>query len=227
MPYQYYIYALDRYQRLFCLNQLAKANPDNEEIEDILMRYRFEIRSDFVGTSDLIPMGGAFAKQCEEMWDGQGAADTWEYTRVDTDADGLPDWWEEEYGLDKNSSYDWNKMIDYNGKQVPAWEAYLRDLAAGMQPDGSKKPEFEATADGDGDGLLDWWQRLYAVTQGGAGDDDNDGLSNYVEYLLSEVSTLNSSSARSTPTACRISSPTTSTGSTSSTSAKSSPITTM
>ena len=187
MPYQYYIYALDRYQRLFCLNQLAKANPDNEEIEDILMRYRFEIRSDFVGTSDLIPMGGAFAKQCVEMWDGQGAADTWEYTRVDTDADGLPDWWEEKYGLDKNSSYDWNKMIGYNGKPTPAWEAYLRDLAAGMQPDGKPKPEFEATADGDGDGLLDWWQRLYAVTQGGAGDDDNDGLSNYVEYLLSEV----------------------------------------
>ena len=48
--------------------------------------------SDFIGTADLVPMGGAYSKTCPAMWDGNGVADAWEYTSVDTDADGLPDW---------------------------------------------------------------------------------------------------------------------------------------
>jgi len=193
MPYHYYDYIGDRYQRLFALNQALAADPGNETLLDLVHRYDFEIRSDFIGTSDLLPMGGAYAKTCPAMWDGQGVADAWSQTGADADGDGLPDWWEDLYaeqGLDKDSAEDWAKLVAYpdasSGAMIPAWEAYLRDLARGMQPDGSVDDAYVATADGDGDGLLDWWQNLFAVSDA-AGDADGDGLSNYVEYMLSEV----------------------------------------
>ena len=187
MPYHYYQYYLDRYQRLFCLNRAHEAKPDDTTVRDALYRYRYEIRSYFTATGDLVPMGGAYAKTCPEMWDGNGAADAWSQTGTDTDGDGLPDKWEEDNGLDPNSADDWAAMVSYNGTDIPAWEAYLRDLAKGWQPDGSFKDAYKSTADADGNGLLDWWQNLYALTTGASGDDDGDGLSNYVEYMLSEV----------------------------------------
>ena len=187
MPYHYYQYYLDRYQRLFCLNRAHEAKPDDTTVRDALYRYRYEIRSYFTATGDLVPMGGAYAKTCPEMWDGNGVADAWSQTGTDTDGDGLPDKWEENNGLDPNSADDWAAMVSYNGTDIPAWEAYLRDLAKGWQPDGSFKDAYKSTADADANGLLDWWQNLYALTTGASGDDDGDGLSNYVEYMLSEI----------------------------------------
>ena len=192
MPYPFYNYFLERYQRLFKLNQLAETDPENETLLDLVCRYEYEIRSDFIGTADLVPMGGAYSKPCPEMWDGQGSSDLWELTKTDSDGDGIPDWWETENGLDPNDPSDWAKTITWKGADMPAWEAYLRDLARGMMPDGNADPVYASTSDIDGDGLLDWWQNIYAVEQGAAGDDDGDGLSNYVEYMLSEVFTLKS-----------------------------------
>ena len=192
MPYPFYNYFLERYQRIFKLTQLAETDPENETFQDLVCRYEYEIRSDFIGTADLIPMGGAYSKLCPDMWDGQGSSDIWELTKTDTDGDGIPDWWEDNNGLDSTDPSDWAKTITWNGADMPAWEAYIRDLARGMMPDGSSDDTYASTSDIDGDGLLDWWQNIYALEQGAAGDDDGDGLSNYVEYMLSEVFNLKS-----------------------------------
>ena len=192
MPYPFYNYFLERYQRLFKLTQIAETDPENETLEDLVCRYEYEIRSDFIGTADLVPMGGAYSKPCPEMWDGQGSSDLWELTKTDSDGDGIPDWWETENHLAPNDPSDWAKTITWNNADMPAWEAYLRDLARGMMPDGNADPVYASTSDIDGDGLLDWWQNIYAVEQGAGGDDDGDGLGNYVEYMLSEVFNLKS-----------------------------------
>ena len=189
MPYPFYNYFLERYQRLFKLTQLAETDPENETFQDLVCRYEYEIRSDFIGTADLIPMGGAYSKLCPDMWDGQGSSDIWELTKTDTDGDGIPDWWEDNNGLDSTDPSDWAKTITWNGADMPAWEAYIRDLARGMMPNGLDGT-YASTSDIDGDGLLDWWQNIYALEQGAAGDDDGDGLSNYLEYMLSEVFTF-------------------------------------
>ncbi len=206
-PYVDYTYYLDRYDRLFKLsmlvttlgdgatdanvgsNMVAVSSTQADVAAETYRRFKFDMRSGFVGTCDLIPLGGAFAKALPEMWDGMGASSVWEDTGVDTDGDGLPDWWEAMYGLDPNTA-DWNTLVDYDGMQIPAWQAYLRDLAKGMQPSGSVDTEYRQTMDNDGDGLVDWWQDLYNLKEGANGDEDGDGLSNYVEYLLSEVFNL-------------------------------------
>ena len=186
MPYAFHNYFLERYIRLFCLNQLLLAKPDDTLVQDLVYRYEYEIRSDFIGTADLIPMGGAYAKTCPAMWDGNGVADAWEYSQADADADGLPDWWETKYGLDPASNYDWNSMVDWNGAQLPAYIAYTVDLALGMQPDGAYHPEYASTVDSDRDNVPDWWESMFGVSEYGAdADPDKDGLPNYAEYLVS------------------------------------------
>jgi hypothetical protein len=49
------------------------------------MKTLFQLRSDFVGTSDLVPLGQAFAKRAADFWDGQGAMDAWSMTGVDSE----------------------------------------------------------------------------------------------------------------------------------------------
>ncbi len=161
--------------------------------------FRFAHRDHNVLGDDLLPMGGAYPKRISSteggMWDDQGAADAWAQTGTDRNNRGLPDWWTAlargEYVSDSSATINWDTMVDYDGIRMTAWEAYRRDLARGMLPDGTYHPEFVDTRDLDGDRIPDWWEDAYGIDTGSAEDQfadaDGDGLSNYAEYLISEV----------------------------------------
>ena len=175
---------------IYYWNRLVMIAGLDTRFSEALQRLRFQKLRASLGTADLLPLGGAFAKRCSEMWDGLGAADAWAATGDDLDANGIPDWWEkiarETYGAD--GALEWNTLVNYNGQWMTAREAYIRDLAAGMQPDGRKDDAFKALVDRDADGLPDWWETLYGISdEDGRADSDHDGLSNMAEYLCSEV----------------------------------------
>ena len=172
-PYPYYIFRHDRslhYSRL--INSPYLQVPD-ENGEWLFRRYAFQLRSDFVGTSDLVPLGGAFARRDTEFWDGDGAMDAWTETKVsaagasDSDANGIPDWAE---------------TLGYTTA-----EAYLRALAEGLLPDGTTDAAYKAIADVNRDGVKDWWQKMYGLKGSAKDDADNDGLADFAEYLVSDV----------------------------------------
>jgi predicted nucleic acid-binding protein len=102
---------------------------------------------------------------------------------TDTDGDGMPDWWEEENGLDKNvddSRRDYDKDLLTN----------LQEYELGTHPKND---------DSDGDSLPDNFEYRYAYDEGrtdivdgvprwmsdfnGADDTDGDGDTNLEEYL--------------------------------------------
>ncbi len=157
-------------------------------------KYQYTGSYSFSSTTDLVPMGTAWAKRdTEEFWDGEGTMTPWTDTGTDKDADGLPDWWEAMYeatpGAGVKPSDVW--IDSATGIEMTMAERYRRDLAAGMLPDGTLHEEFDETStDLDGDGMPDWWEDIYGI-QGNSPEDafadfDNDGLSNYQEYRLME-----------------------------------------
>ena len=148
--------------------------------------------------SDLLPLGMAWAKQTDMMWDDQGASSNWADSAVDTDNDGMPDWWEMLYGLNPTSADGANGWYgDPGNTGMSNGERYLRDLAAGYRPgDTPGSPSGpRQVADSDGDGMPDWWEQLYGLNpndrtgeNGTYGDPDGDGLNNYAEYQISSES---------------------------------------
>ncbi|MBO5642418.1 MAG: LamG domain-containing protein [Kiritimatiellae bacterium] len=186
-PYSFFNYGADRYLTLFRRNRLVEQM--GTKYEPILNLYRYEVRSRLVGPSDLLPMGGAYARRAKEMWDGV-PADAWEYTAADDNANGISDWWEEyargNYGnITWDQDINWNTLIIYHGAEMPAYQAFLIDLAMGLQPNGQFDSDFVSTADTNANNLPDWWEDLFGTKGGADDDDDNDGLSNYNEYLIS------------------------------------------
>ena len=197
-PYPYWNYMAEtffREQRLNWMRGSVGAGL-SDAADDVYNRLRFGNRTLFVGGSDLLPLGGAFAKRCPDFWDGQGSTDAWTATVDDTDNDGLPDWWEAhaaaEYGADAATlttktkiSY---KLPSGSVVEMSAWEAYQIDLARGIIPGvpATYDPAFESLADNNNDGLPDWWQKLYDVYDLDPDEDpDNDGLSIYQEWKIS------------------------------------------
>ena len=185
------VYRNDRYYRL---RQLERLNAlYGGAIEETYERYCFYLRGRLLGSSDLVPMGGAYAKTCPKMWDGH-VADAWEYTGSDENSDGLPDWWVE-YAknnlspeLEPSASIGWDTIVTYRGLRMTAGQAYLVQLALGLQPDGEVDSAYRATVDADGNGVPDWWEKIFGLEGAEAGADaDGDGLSNAAEYLLSFV----------------------------------------
>ena len=177
-PYVDYVYRYEKFNRLiqlFFMEQYSVTNM-NVNVNGAFEKYKFQLRSDFVGSSDLVPLGGAFARRSTNFWDGAGAMDAWvltaknEYTPADSDGDGIPDWAEKLGFTDK--------------------EEYLRALAAGLLPDATAKDDVNGLyvdkADSNHDGLLDWWQRLYDLKGIASEDSDMDGLADFAEYLVSD-----------------------------------------
>lgn len=188
-PYPYYSFLSDLTWRLQKLVLLSETAESSETVAELHTKYRFQLRTGFVGSSDLVPLGGAFAKRTSEMWDGNGASDAWALTGFDDNANGIPDWWEDfaKGAYNAAEGFTWDSLVVYDGIQMTAREAYLRDLAKGLQPDGSVDSAFAATSDRNHNGMLDWWEDLYGSASGDAhADADNDGLSNYAEYLIGE-----------------------------------------
>ena len=197
-PYPYWNYMAEGYFRQWVVAQLVESvigSRAQESVGDLWNRVKFEERTGFVGGADLLPLGGAFAKRCPDFWDGQGATDASTLTADDLDNDGLPDWWEAQavaqYGAADAAGLTASTMVDYilpSGVvvRIPAWQAYQIDLARGMLPGGEYDDAYATLAtDANGDGIPDWWQKMYGVFDADADDDtDNDGLSNYQEWLI-------------------------------------------
>ncbi len=146
--------------------------------------YAFARRQQLTSGADLLPFGGAYVKYVNKMWDDGKPSSLWEVTGTDSDNDGLPDWWEAQYG-----DVGWNDKVTYDGVEMEAGEAYKRSLAAGAH-EGSATGDslYAQRSDLDKDGIADWWEEIYKIEdQGGDDDTDKDGLSNYSEYVISEA----------------------------------------
>ena len=196
-PYSSYALHFDLFQRY--LQSMIIGEQLGPSYERVQLLAEFSLRSAFEGTTDLLPLGGAYAKACEKMWD-RAASDAWDLTGADSDADGLTDWWEE-YCRDNYSGnvvsdkdpISWDTVVDYKGSLITAGQAYIYDIMSGMQPsvDGTINEALKSTIDSDGDNLPDWWETFYGINEFTDVDDcDGDGLSNWAEYLLSEVFNL-------------------------------------
>lgn len=151
----------------------------------------------------LLPLRNAVADMSTPLWDAQDGSQAGH--NLDSDGDGLPDYWEVYYGLDPyNADEDANGTIDmfddFDGDNLSNYAEYV----AGTSPldwdtnqDGV--PDYEATSSTsarmngvaftDNDHLLDSWESGWDDKYASTGrydehwDMDNDGWDNWHEHV--------------------------------------------
>ncbi|MDY7033871.1 MAG: hypothetical protein SVY10_18405, partial [Thermodesulfobacteriota bacterium] len=109
---------------------------------------------------------------------------------VDSDEDGMPDWWEEQNGLNPEED---DANVDTDDDSLDNLEEYQY----GTHPN---------NPDTDNDSLPDGWEVNYGLDpndnsgeNGGQGDFDNDGWTNYEEYINFYDPTVDTSPAPTPP----------------------------
>lgn len=121
---------------------------------------------------------------------------------VDTDHDGLPDYWEKQYGLDPNDSSGDNGGsgdLDSDGlTNLEEFQAGTNPTLADTDADGLTDGEEVHTygtnpllADSDGDGISDLLEVQTYHTNPNLSDTDGDGMSDNLELSLAAIDPLN------------------------------------
>ncbi|MBR4604172.1 MAG: hypothetical protein IKO43_04960, partial [Kiritimatiellae bacterium] len=160
--------------------------PDGQSVTNnaTYRKYLYDTRMAFNGVTDLVPLGSAFAKRLTESWDGEGPEDAWTRTTDGNSREG---------DLADNGIPQWAIDAGYTTE-----EDYLVALADGLLPDGAKDITYTRDYyfnelakkhfydDENGNEIPDWWERYFGIYDCDKnGDEDNDGLSNYQEFLIS------------------------------------------
>lgn len=156
--------------------------------------------------SDLLPLNGARTDIDVDLWDGNGPG--YETSSIDSDGDGIPDWYEIMYGLDPYSAEGVNGAYgDYDGDGLDNYSEYLAGTAANssdtdgdgvcdyFERDDNKSLTYGELYD-DGDGMPSEWEiqngldpNRYDADE----DPDADGWTNYEEYMAGTLPNVSSS----------------------------------
>ena len=182
MPYSQYVFRNERNNRHNLLRAVELGGSTTNTVTDLsktsYKQYEFQLRSEFVGTSDLVPIGGAFAKRTTSFWDGQGAMDAWTETGKDSDGDGIPDW-----VPDGITAEDYLRALANGLVLTNVFDAAGNVISSVVATNAA----YELIADFNGDGIRDWWQNMHGLSASALEDADKDGLADFAEYVASEM----------------------------------------